>query len=247
MGAGPSGCRPCPSISDRRDPRSGTHRPSGPSTYSTRSRSDSAYQSPFAPRRFAGIASSSAFERTGCVSPPSTRSSRLPTSTVISTSTGDCAPSAFTRSSRPSFTNTVLTLTPLCFVNASMSGWISFGSRVVYRLTSSAAWASGANAAAARARAPASGSRRVRGFDMKTPEGAGGRRERSGARLPHELPGTLQNERLEILDRNGNDYQMKACGGREETEDGDRQRRVAAGAQARRMPASMNLTESPRP
>lgn len=52
-----------------------------------------------------------------------------------------------------------------------MSGWISFGSRVVYRLTSSAAWAGGAKAAAARARALASGSRRVRGFDMKTPEG----------------------------------------------------------------------------
>ncbi|MDT4866821.1 hypothetical protein FQZ97_1016980 [compost metagenome] len=76
-------------------------------------------------------------------------------STVISTSAGDLAPSALTRSSRPSLTNTVLTLIPLSLVKASSRGWISLGSRVVYRLTSSAALADTVKAAApasARAR-----------------------------------------------------------------------------------------------
>ncbi len=52
-------------------------------------------------------------------------------STVISTSAGERAPSALTRSSRPSFTNTVLTLMLLCALKAESSGWTSAGSRVV--------------------------------------------------------------------------------------------------------------------
>ncbi|CFN75794.1 Uncharacterised protein [Bordetella pertussis] len=65
------------------------------------------------------------------MTPPLTRSIRLPMSTVISTSAGDLSPSALTRSSRPSLTKTVLTLMPLSLAKASSRGWISLGSRVV--------------------------------------------------------------------------------------------------------------------
>ncbi|MNT29292.1 hypothetical protein D3C72_1650240 [compost metagenome] len=57
-------------------------------------------------------------------------------------------------------TKTVLTLMPLSFVKASSSGWISLGSRVVYRLTSSAALADTVKAAA-----PASASARSSEFN----------------------------------------------------------------------------------
>src|SRR5690554_6551346 len=56
----------------------------------------------------------------------------------MSTSAGDFSPSAFTRSIKPSFTKTVLTCTPVSFVNSSSNGWIRRGSRVVYRLSSCA-------------------------------------------------------------------------------------------------------------
>src|SRR5690606_37162852 len=64
------------------------------------------------------------------------------------TSAGDLSPSALTRSSRPSLTNTVLALMPVSFVNCSSIGWIRPGSRVVYSVTS-------ANALPAQAARPA--------------------------------------------------------------------------------------------
>src|SRR5690554_7535911 len=69
--------------------------------------------------------------------PASTKSSKLPMSTVINKSAGERAPSALTRSIRPSLTNTVLTLISVSAVKASSSGMIRPGSRVVYKLTRS--------------------------------------------------------------------------------------------------------------
>ena len=77
------------------------------------------------------IAATSTFDSMPCVWPPVTRSSRFPASTVISTSAGERSPSARTRSSRPSRTNTVLTLMPESLLKASSNGWIRPGSRVV--------------------------------------------------------------------------------------------------------------------
>src|SRR3546814_5143199 len=76
---------------------------------------------PSAPRRWAGIAASSTPESTAWVCPASTTSSRLPVSTVISTSACEFAPSADRRSISPSLRNTVLTSMPLRAVNASSS------------------------------------------------------------------------------------------------------------------------------
>ena len=52
-------------------------------------------------------------------------------STVISTSAGEFAPSAFTRSASPSLMKMEFTLIFVSLVKASSSGWISPGSRVV--------------------------------------------------------------------------------------------------------------------
>jgi hypothetical protein len=97
----------------------------------TRARSDSGTQLLCPSRNAAGTAASICAEPVGWVSPLLSRSTRLPTSTVISTSAGDRAPSAATRSARPAFMKAVFTLIPVRAVNRSSSGWISFGSRVV--------------------------------------------------------------------------------------------------------------------
>src|SRR5690606_3379050 len=70
----------------------------------------------------------------------------------------------------PSLTKTVFTLIPLSLVKASSMGWISLGSRVVYRLTSSAAAAGEANTLPASASAPSRGVKEKRRIDM---EGSG--------------------------------------------------------------------------
>jgi hypothetical protein len=52
-------------------------------------------------------------------------------STVIMTSAGEFAPSAFTRSARPSLMKIELTLILVSLAKASSNGWIRPGSRVV--------------------------------------------------------------------------------------------------------------------
>ncbi len=107
-GAGRSGCRPCPSTWGRPGPRSGRLvSGAGPCRHRARARASRARTT--GRRRRAGWRGSpirASADFTDCVTPPSTRSTRLPMSTVISTSAGERAPSAFTRSSRPSLTNT---------------------------------------------------------------------------------------------------------------------------------------------
>src|SRR3546814_5049200 len=66
------------------------------------------------------------------------RHTRCALVTGVQTCALPISPSALTRSIRPSFTKTVFTLMLVSFVNSSNKGCISFGSRVVYRLTSAA-------------------------------------------------------------------------------------------------------------